>query len=153
MASTVQVILQQDLKNLGTSGELVRVRPGFARNYLIPRSLAVPATSNNVARIEHEKRISATKAAKARGEATSLAERLGKVTLTFQRRVGEENRLFGSVTPKDVEVALKAQGIEIDRKKLVFPDPIRQAGTFEITAKLLSDVSVSFKIEVVPQAG
>lgn len=151
MASTVQVILQQDLKNLGKSGELVRVRPGYARNYLVPRALAIPATSDNVARIEHEKRISAVKAAKTRAEAGSIAERLGKVTLRFARRVGDENRLFGSVTTKEIEVALKEQGLVVDRKRLVLAEPIRQTGTFEVSAKLLSDVSVSFKIEVVPE--
>ena len=151
MASTINVILQQDLKNLGKSGELVRVRPGYARNYLIPRALAVPATSDNVARIEHEKRISAVRAAKARGEATSVAERLGAVTLKFARKVGDENRLFGSVTTKDVEAALKAQGIDVDRRKLALTDPIRQTGTYQVAAKLLSDVSVTFKIEVVAE--
>lgn len=151
MASTIQVILQQDLKNLGKSGELVRVRPGYARNYLVPRALAVPATSDNVARIEHEKRISAVKAAKTRSEATTIAERLGNVTLRFARKVGDENRLFGSVTTKEIEVALKEQGIDVDRKRLVLPEPIRQTGTFEVTAKLLSDVNVAFKIEVVPE--
>jgi large subunit ribosomal protein L9 len=151
MASTVQVILQQDLKNLGKSGELVRVRPGYARNYLVPRALAVPATTDNVARIEHEKRISAVKAAKTRSEATTVAERLGKVTLRFARKVGDENRLFGSVTTKEIESALKEQGIDVDRKRLALPEPIRQTGTFEVTAKLLSDVNVTFKIEVVPE--
>lgn len=151
MASTVQVILQQDLKNLGKSGELVRVRPGYARNYLVPRALAVPATSDNVARIEHEKRISAVKAAKARSEAGTVGDRLAKVTLRFARRVGEENRLFGSVTTKEIEAALKEQGLDVDRKRLVLPEAIRQTGTFEVTAKLLSDLSVTFKIEVVAE--
>ncbi len=148
MAATINVILQQDLKNLGKSGELVRVRPGYARNYLIPRSFAVPATSDNVARIEHEKRISAVKAAKARSEATTVAARLGAVTVKFARKVGDENRLFGSVTTKDVEAALKELGLEVDRRKLAFREPIRQTGTFEVSAKLLGDVTVAFKVEV-----
>lgn len=151
MPSTVQVILQQDLKNLGKSGELVRVRPGFARNYLIPRSFAVPATSDNVARIEHEKKISAAKAAKAHAEAGGIAEKIRAIKITFTRKVGEENRLFGSVTTKEIEAALKAQGVVVDRKKLVLAEPIRQTGTFEVVAKLLNDVSATFKVEVIAE--
>jgi large subunit ribosomal protein L9 len=149
MATTVQVILQQDLKNLGKSGDLVRVRPGYARNYLLPRSLAVPATVENVKQIEHAQRISAAKAAKARAEATAQGEKLSSVVVTFERKVGEEDRLFGSVTSKDVATALKEKGIEIDRKKLVLPDEIRTAGTFNVTAKLIGDLTATFKLEVV----
>ena len=149
MATTIQVILQQDLKNLGKSGELVRVRPGYARNYLIPRSLAMPATVHNVKQLEHEQRISADKAAKARAEATGAAGKIAGVTVTIERKVGEENRLFGSVTTKDVVAALKEMGIEIDRKRVELTAPIRAAGTFEATAKLLGDVIAIFKVEVV----
>src|SRR5258707_501556 len=106
MAATIQVILQQDLKNLGKSGELVRVRPGYARNYLIPRSLAVPATIDNIHQVEHEQRISAVRAAKSRSEATSLAEKVAGQTVILERKVGEEARLFGSVTTKDIAAAL-----------------------------------------------
>jgi large subunit ribosomal protein L9 len=148
MASTIQVILHEDLKNVGKSGELVRVRPGFARNFLIPRSLAVPATAHNIKRIEHEQRISAARAAKAKAEAVAAAEKLSAVTVTLERKVGEEDRLFGSVTTKDIVVALKEKGIEIDRKKLELPDLIRSAGTFNVTAKLLADVTATFKVEV-----
>src|SRR6266436_2938987 len=118
MATTIQVILQQDLKNLGKSGELVRVRPGYARNYLIPRSLATPATVHNVKQLEHEQRLSAAKAAKVRTEATGVAEKVSAVTVTIERKVGEEDRLFGSVTTKDIAEALKAKGIDIERKRL-----------------------------------
>jgi large subunit ribosomal protein L9 len=151
MATTVQVILQQDLKNLGKSGDLVRVRPGYARNYLLPRSLAVPATVENVKQVEHAQRISAAKAAKARAEASAHAEKLSGVVVTLERKVGEEDRLFGSVTTKDVATALKEKGIEIDRKRLVLPDEIRTAGTYSVTAKLLGDMTASFKLEVVPK--
>jgi large subunit ribosomal protein L9 len=149
MATTIQVILQQDLKNLGKSGELVRVRPGYARNYLIPRSLAMPATVHNVKQLEHEQRISADKAAKARAEASGAAEKIAGVTVTIERKVGEEDRLFGSVTTKDIVAALKEKGIEIDRKRVELAAPIRAAGTFDVTAKLLGDVIATFKVEVV----
>jgi len=149
MATMIQVILQQDLKNLGKSGELVRVRPGYARNYLIPRSLATPATVHNVKQLEHEQRLSAAKAAKVRTEATGVAEKVSAVTVTIERKVGEEDRLFGSVTTKDIAEALKAKGIDIERKRLDLATPIRTAGTFNVTAKLLGDVTATFKVEVV----
>jgi large subunit ribosomal protein L9 len=152
MASTVQVILQQDLKNLGKSGELVRVRPGYARNYLIPRALAVPATSRNVAQIEHERVVSAAKAQKARAQAGSIGDRLAAVTLTLARKVGDDNRLFGSVTTKDIEAALGELGIVVDKKKLVLKDAIRQTGTFEVVAKLAHELTATFKVEVVPES-
>jgi large subunit ribosomal protein L9 len=146
--ATIQVILQQDLKNLGKSGELVRVRPGYARNYLIPRSLAMPATVHNVKQVEHQQRISAAASAKAKGEASSLAEKISAVTVTITRKVGEEDRLFGSVTTKDIATALKEKGFEVDRKKIELVDPIRTAGTFPVTVKLLGDVTATFKVEV-----
>lgn len=148
----IQVILQQDLKNLGKSGELVRVRPGYARNYLIPRSLAMPATVHNVKQVEHQQRISAASAAKARGEATALADKIGAVTVTLTRKVGEEDRLFGSVTTKDIATALKEKGFDVDRKKIELAEPIRTAGTFNVTVKLLGDVTATFKVEVTPKS-
>jgi large subunit ribosomal protein L9 len=150
MATMIQVILQQDLKNLGKSGELVRVRPGYARNYLIPRSLAMPATVHNVKQLEHEQRLSAAKAAKARAEASAAGDKISGVTVTIERKVGEEDRLFGSVTTKDIVAALKAKGIEMDRKRIELANPIRTAGTFDVTAKLLGDITATFKVEVVP---
>jgi large subunit ribosomal protein L9 len=149
MATTIQVILQQDLKNLGKSGELVRVRPGYARNYLIPRSLATPATVHNVKQLEHDQRISAAKAAKVRVEATGVADKVSGVTVTLERKVGEEDRLFGSVTTKDIAEALKAKGIDLERKRIELASPIRSAGTFNVTAKLLGDLTATFKVEVV----
>jgi large subunit ribosomal protein L9 len=146
--ATIQVILQQDLKNLGKSGELVRVRPGYARNYLIPRSLAMPATVTNVKQVEHQQRISAAAAAKARGEAATLAEKINQVTVTLTRKVGEEDRLFGSVTTKDIATALKEKGFDVDRKKIELREPIRTAGTHSVTVKLLGDVAATFKVEV-----
>jgi large subunit ribosomal protein L9 len=150
--ATIQVILQQDLKNLGKSGELVRVRPGYARNYLIPRSLAMPATVTNVKQIEHQQRISAAVAAKSRGEATSLAEKISAVTVTITRKIGEEDRLFGSVTTKDIATALKEKGFDVDRKKIELGDAIRTAGTFPVTVKLLGDVTATFKVQVAPKS-
>ena len=148
MATTIQVILQQDLKNLGKSGELVSVRPGFARNFLVPRSLAVPATIHNVKQIEHEQRLSLARSQKARGEAVALAEKLGGVTVTLERKVGEENRLFGSITTKDVAVALKEKGFEVDRKRIELPE-VRTTGSFTVSVQLLGEVEAKVKLEVV----
>src|SRR5215472_923903 len=110
MPANIQVILQQDVDKLGKSGELVRVRPGFARNYLLPRQLAVPATSAAVRRIEHEKSVALAKAEKAKNEARDVAARLSALPLKIAQKVGDDGRLFGSVTAKDIEAAVKAQG-------------------------------------------
>jgi large subunit ribosomal protein L9 len=148
MATTIQVILNQDLKNLGKSGELVRVRPGYARNYLIPRSFAMPATVTNVKQIEHQQRISAAAAAKSRAEATALADKISAVTVTISRKIGEGDRLFGSVTTKDIAAGLQEKGFEVDRKKIELNDAIRTAGIHTVTVKLLGDVTATFKVEV-----
>src|SRR5688572_28730540 len=115
MATTIQVVLQEDVANVGTSGDLVKVRPGYARNFLIPRSLAVPATTAAVNRITHDKAVAVAKSEKLRKEAREVAEKIGKLAIKLTHRVGEDNKLFGSVTTKDIEAAVKAQGLEIDR--------------------------------------
>src|SRR3954453_19303111 len=113
MAHHIHVVLTEDIGNLGKSGELVRVRPGFARNYLVPRGLAIGATAENVARIEHEKKVAASKAQKARSEAEQLAQKLAAVKVKIERPVGEGDRLYGSVTSRDIEEALAAQGFAV----------------------------------------
>src|SRR5512143_3713131 len=123
MPATIQVILQQDVHNVGKSGDLVKVRPGFARNYLIPRDLAVPATTAAVNRITHEKAVAVAKAEKAKKEARELAAKIDGVTVTIARPVGEEDRLFGSVTSKDIHAAVKAKGFELDRKQMHLAEP------------------------------
>jgi len=119
VATHIRVVLTDDYPSIGKSGELVKVRPGFARNYLIPRGLAVGATERNVARIEHEKKVAEVRAAKVRAEAEQLAKSLNGVKVTIQRPVGEGNRLFGSVGPRDVEEALAKQGFTVDRRRIV----------------------------------
>jgi large subunit ribosomal protein L9 len=149
MPTTIQVVLQHDVHNVGKSGELVKVRPGYARNYLIPRDLAVPATTAAVNRIAHEKSVAVAKAEKAKKEARDQAAKLEGLAVQIARPVGEEDRLFGSVTTKDIHAALKAKGIEIDRKKMHLPDPIKALGTFDVPVKLLGDISATLKVEVV----
>lgn len=148
MASHIHVVLTQDLANVGKGGELVKVRPGFARNYLVPRGLAIGATEGNIRRIEHSKKVAEAKAAKAVKEASDLAQKLSSVKLTIGRQVGEGDKLYGSVTHKDIEAELKKAGFDIDRKKLVV-DAIRAVGTYAVTAKLAPEVTATFKVNVV----
>jgi large subunit ribosomal protein L9 len=149
MAATIQVILQHDVANVGVSGELVKVRPGYARNYLLPRQLALPATTAAVNRINHDKAVALARSEKLKKEARDLADKLSKVTVKLAQRVGEDGRLFGAVTPKDVEAAVKAQGFDVDRKKFTLHEAIRALGTYEIPVKLFADVTATLKVEVV----
>ncbi len=149
MPATIQVILQHDVSNVGKSGELVRVRPGFARNFLIPRDLAVPATTAAVNRIAHEKGVAIAKAEKAKKEARELAAKLEGLVVQLARPVGEEDRLFGSVTSKDIHAAMKAKGFDLDRKQLHLAEPIKALGTTEVPVKLLGDIGATIKVEVV----
>jgi large subunit ribosomal protein L9 len=149
MPATIQVILQHDVDKVGKSGELVKVRPGFARNYLLPRSLAVTATTAAVSRINHEKVVAQAKAEKSKAGARAIAEQLNALTLKIERSVGEEDRLFGSVTAKEIENLVKAKGIAFDRKTMHLPEAIKALGKFEIPVKLLTDVTATLKVEVV----
>lgn len=153
MAAYIQVVLREPLKNLGKSGEVVRVRPGYARNFLVPRQLAVPATEKNISRLEHEKREAVARAAKLRSEADAVAARLNGVTVTIRRTVGADQRMYGSVTHKDVAAALEAMGHTVDRRKIEFPQAIRTLGSFELSARLGPEVTATFKVDVVNAAG
>ena len=149
MPTTIPVILQQDVHNLGKTGEMVKVRPGFARNYLLPNSIAVAATTKNVNRLEHEKKAAAARNTKSTAEAQELATKLGAAKLTLTRKAGEEGKLFGAVTTKEIEAALKEQGIEIDRRKIQLPEPIKTVGEFSLPVKLGYDVTATIKVNVV----
>lgn len=149
MASHIQVVLKQDVDNLGSSGEVVRVRPGFARNFLVPRGMAVLATRGNLKQVEHERQIALKKVEKLRKEAEEVADKLKKVVVMIAKEVGDEGRLFGSVTAADIADALKNKGIEVDRKKLVMPeDSIKTVGTYEVGLKLAAGVVAKFKVDV-----
>jgi large subunit ribosomal protein L9 len=149
MPANIQVVLQQDVDKVGKSGELVRVRPGFARNYLLPRELAVPATTAAVRRIEHERGVALARTDKAKKEARGIAEKLGALSIRIAQKVGEDGRLFGSVTTKDIEAAVKALGFSVDRKRIQLAEPIKSVGAYEITVKLVSDVAATLRVEVV----
>jgi len=149
MPATIQVILQHDVDKVGKSGELVKVRPGFARNFLLPRSLAVPATTAAVNRISHERAVALAKAEKSKSGARALAEKINALTITMARTVGEDDKLFGSVTAKEIENAVKAKGLDFDRKSMHLAEPIKALGTYSIPVKLLTDVTATLKVEVV----
>lgn len=149
MATTLQVILQSDVPNLGASGELVKVRPGFARNFLLPRRLAVPATTAQVNRLTHEKAVAVARAEKNKKEAQGVADKIGSVKITLARSVGEDDKLFGSVTTKEIENEAKKAGLAIDRKKMQLAEPIKALGTYEIPVRLMTNVTATLKVEVV----
>jgi len=149
MAAYIQVVLREPQKNLGKSGELVRVRPGFARNFLVPRQLAVYATEKNVARLEHEKREALARAAKAKAEAEVVGGKLNGVTVTIKRPTGSDDRMYGSVTAKDIAAALAEAGHTVDRRKLELKDAIRTLGTHEVAVRLAPEVTSTFKVTVV----
>ncbi len=151
MATPIKVVLSEDVDSLGSSGDVVRVRPGYARNFLIPRGLAVPATSSNLARVDDLKRAAAARAEKERAAAEEIAKKVGGVSVKIARAVGEENKMYGSVTTRDIEEAFAKVGVEIERKKLALPEPIKTLGLHEVALKLHPKVSVQLKVEVVKE--
>jgi large subunit ribosomal protein L9 len=148
MPTNIHVILQQDVQNLGKTGELVRVRPGFARNYLLPNQLAAAATTSNVNRLEHEKRQAGARNAKAKAAAQEIATKIAATPITLVRKAGEEGKLFGSVTTKEIESALAEKGVTVDRRKIQLAEAIKTTGTYELPIKLGFDVTGTIKVEV-----
>ena len=151
MASHMHVVLTEDLANVGKSGELVKVKPGFARNYLIPRGLAMVATKDNVARIEHQKKVAEAKAQKVLAEAKGLADKLSAVKLTISRQVGEGDKLYGSVTHRDIEEALAQAGYVVDRRRIT-TEPLKALGTHDVQIRLAPTVTATIKVDVVAKA-
>lgn len=148
MPTTINVILQQDVANLGKTGELVRVRPGYARNYLLPNGLAASATTSNVNRLEHERRQAGARNAKAKAAAQEIATKIAATPITLARKAGDEGKLFGSVTTKEIEAALADKGVTVDRRKIQLADAIKATGTYELPVKLGFDVTATIKVEV-----
>jgi large subunit ribosomal protein L9 len=148
MATNIQVVLKDDVVNLGKSGELVRVKPGYARNYLIPRGLAAVATRSNIAQVEHEKKVAIARAAKLRGDAEAIAKRLEGVVVEIAVQVGEEGKLFGSVGTKDIAEALKKKGHDVDRKRIQLHEPIKTIGERELEVRFGYDVATKIKVVV-----
>jgi large subunit ribosomal protein L9 len=145
----MQVILKEDLDNLGTSGEVVNVKEGYGRNYLLPRGLAVPATADDVARVAHEKRVIAARTVKLAKEIQGEADRLGQITVSIARAVGDEDKLFGSVTSRDIAEALAEQKVTVDAKKIHLDEPIKALGVSDVQVKLGRGVTATIKVWVV----
>ncbi len=144
----MKVILKEDVLNLGDMGEIVNVSDGYARNYLIPKKLAAVADKKNVKELEHEKRIIERRAAKLRSDAQAQADKLSALTLKVKAKAGEEDKLFGSVTAMDVAEALKAEGFDVDKKKILIDEPIKRLGTHTVTVRVARDVTATVNVEV-----
>jgi large subunit ribosomal protein L9 len=144
----MEVILREDITNLGTRGQVVKVAAGYARNFLIPKKLAVTATGSNKKIVEQERQAHLRKEAKLQGEAQDLAKLVNGVSVTISQKAGENDQLFGSVTSKDVADALAAKGFTIDRRKIQLDEPIRQLGEFKVPVKLHKDVTAEVTVVV-----
>ncbi len=148
----MNVILKESVEALGKTGDAVKVSDGYARNYLIPRGLALEANTRNMKTLEHEKAHIMRKAEKERKNAETLAEKLSSLTCTIVRNVGEQGKLFGSVGTKDIAECLREKGIEIDRKHIILGEPIKASGEFSAKVKLPAGVTAEIKIAVVESA-
>jgi len=148
----MKVILTQDMESLGLGGEIVNVAKGYARNYLIPRGMALEATEQNIKLTERQRKNIEIKRIKAKEEALKVKERLSGISVTIAQKVGEEDKLYGSVTTMDIADQLEKQGITVERRRMVLDKPIKTLGDFAVTVKLHPDVSASIKVVVVPEA-
>lgn len=144
----MEIILKRDVPSVGSAGDIVRVSDGYARNYLIPRQLAGEATPAALKAREVEKAVRERKLKKQREEALAMKERLGSLTLTIPRRVGEQDKLFGAVTSEDIAEGLGAQGFPVDKKKVVLEEPIKSLGVFQVPIRLFPDVDVAITIRI-----
>jgi large subunit ribosomal protein L9 len=147
----MEVILREHVDNLGKRGEIVKVADGYARNYLLPRKLALPATDGNRKHVERERKIVEARESQEKAQAETIAARLASVEITIARRVGETDQLYGSVTSADIADFLKEKGFELDRRKLILPEPIKAIGDHEVPLKLHREVTVPLKVHVVKE--
>jgi large subunit ribosomal protein L9 len=144
----MEVILREDIDNLGTRGQVVKVAPGYARNFLLPKRMAVAATEANKKIVEQERQAHLRKEAKEQSEAQDLAKIMTGATVRIAQKAGENDQLFGSVTSKDIAEALAAQNYNIDRRRILLEDPIRQLGEYKVTVRLHKDVPVEITVIV-----
>jgi len=147
----MEVILREHVDNLGKRGEIVKVADGFARNYLLPRKLALPATAGNRKHVERERKIMETREAEEKAAAETISTRLSTVDISIARRVGDTEQLYGSVTAADIVEFLKGKGFEVDRRKLILPEPLKALGEFDVPLKLHREVTVPLKVKVVKE--
>ena len=147
----MEVILREDIDKLGARGQVVKVAPGYARNFLLPKRLAVAATASNKKIVEQEREAHLRRDAKLASEARDLGSMLANLTVTIRQKAGEEGQLFGSVTSKDIAEALERQNYSIDRRKIVLDDPIKQLGDYTVPVRLHKDVTSELKVQVVSE--
>lgn len=147
----MKVILREDMKSLGKMGEVVKVTPGYARNYLIPKGIAVEADVKNVRALEHEKRVIQDRARKTLDKAKGLAGEISAVSLSIKARAGEEEKLFGSVTAMDIAEALKEKGFAVDKKKVLLDEPIKRLGAYQVDVRVAPEVTATVSVEVVAE--
>jgi len=147
----MDVILREHIDNLGRRGDVVKVAPGYARNFLLPRKLALAVTEANKKQIERERKAGEVKDAQERTEADAYAQRLAALEIEIARRVGENNVMYGSVTSADIAQALGAKGFEVDKRKIQLPDPIKALGDVQVPVKVHRDVTAQVKVKVVAE--
>lgn len=145
----MKVILKSDVPKLGVAGAVVHVAPGFARNFLIPRNYAIPATPNNLKSFEHERKIIVGRQEKARKEAEELKAKLERISCSIAKKVGEQDKLFGSVTSQDIEEAFKAEGFNVDKKDILLEEPIKALGVYTVPVRVHEEITASTKVWVV----
>ncbi len=148
----MEVILKEDVANLGNRGEVVKVADGYGRNFLLPRKLAMEATSANKAVIEQMKAAAARRSATEKAQAEELVTKLAPVVLTFTRKSGDQGQLFGSVTSADIATELGTKGFEIDRRKIQLPEPLKALGNFDVPVRLHREVTAHLKVKVLGEA-
>lgn len=145
----MKIVLLEDIPNLGKMGDLIQTKDGYARNYLLPKKLAVPANPQNLKTIEHQKTLLKQKQNRVQRDAEKLAQKIEKISCTISKPAGEEDKLFGSVTSLDIEESLNEEGIKIDRKKILLEEPIKSLGIYKVPIKLHPEVTANIKIWVV----
>ncbi len=147
----MKVILRENVEKLGKAGDVVKVADGYGRNFLIPRQLAVPADVRNLKALEHDRRVIEARAKKARKAAESLAERLAAVSVSIPAKAGEEGKLFGAITSRDVALALEKAGVAVDRKDILLADPIKQLGDYKVRVRTGGDAVPEISVSVVAE--
>jgi len=145
----MKVILQEDVAHLGQTGDIVKVKDGYARNLLVPRGLALVADERNVKQLQHNMRVAQARAAKVLAAAKDLAEKISTVAVSIKRESGDEGKLFGSVTNRDIAEALSAEGFEVDKRTIQLDEPIRNIGVFNVPVKLHAEVQTQAKVYVI----
>ncbi len=147
----MQVILREDIDKLGKIGDLVKVADGYARNFLVPRKKVIEATPKNLNAMNHAKKMVSDRIRKLKKEATSEADRIKGLAIIIKAKTGEEGKIFGSVTSMDIADAMKAQGVDIDKRKISLAEPIKRLGDYTVSVKLHADVTADFKVSVIAE--